>query len=172
MNKYRINLMEEKNLYIEVLSLSKKVVLNYRLRIDFNDLVNDAYLQVLQEGKQLNFENLKEVLFKVSNCYRNENNLRNEIDIKHTQSKFCKKCNEDKPIAAFGITIRRRTNKKIIQNYCASCLARIRRIHLLKNLIIIEDTNESKFNPITTLDYNSFQNKKQLVEKYLKEKAA
>lgn len=126
--------MTEKELYKQVFEAAKKAVLNKRLPISFGDLVNDAYLHAIENGMELSINNLRKSVHKEAQKYLNKFSAKQEAEVNSLQSSFCRKCKEDKPVGCFGITIRKKTNKKVVQSYCNECqAAAMREVYRKKN---------------------------------------
>lgn len=109
-------------LYNIVKEYAKKAVLNNHLPIQFDDLVNDAYIKLVETNQSINSDNWIKCMNSIALEHgKNKYSNSNEKEVSELQTSFCRCCKEDKPIACFGITIRKKTNKKVVQSYCSEC---------------------------------------------------
>jgi len=115
--------LTEKEIYNKIYSFAK--MLGRRYSIDQDDLVNDAYLQVLESGDELTIKNLSKKLRSVSLSRLNDFSGSFDKQISETQFRFCKKCNEDLPIGAWSFSTRSKTGKRTFQVYCKVHMAEI-----------------------------------------------
>lgn len=144
----------------KISQLSKKRVLDHYIRADYNDLVNEAYLRVLEGNGELNLDNLTKAVNLISGEWRAEYSDYNEKKIAELQFVFCKKCKEDKPIASFGIIIRKKTGRKELQSKCSDCQRKVMEEHNRKRGIQKTKINYLDYPPKLNLkEKNSFRHK-------------
>jgi len=120
------------------------------------DLVNDSWIDVYNSGMEIDFNTLNK--FITNKAYQINYNKDSVGSIKYTNClndpslQFCKCCQEDLPIDMFGITIRKKTNTRLIQTFCKICQAEKMRAYRKKknpipkrgpNRLLIETVTEA-----------------------------
>jgi len=150
------------------------------------DLVNDAWIEVYNSDLILDLNTLNKA---VTNKAYELNYNKDSVDkIKYTNChndpsiQFCKCCQEELPIHMFGITVRKKTNTRLIQTFCKVCqAAKMRAYRKKKNPISKRGHNRMITETLQEANRRRFaeyfaKNKEKwnayIRERYLKEKAA
>jgi len=92
--------------------------------VDFNDVVNDAFIRVKEEKQQVNINTLYKAVNNLLMEYKHAKQLDKQLYIGQ-RSANCGKCATQKPVSEFGITTRKKFKKQYIQFYCHECQAEI-----------------------------------------------
>ena len=110
--------------YNEILRFAKRRVLDLRLSIEAEDLVNEAYLQLHNtpysfEGfkKQISNEGLKEKHNTPQNIQWGDRGMKH---ISFTGDRCCRTCKEIKPVSEFYL-ITTKENNKYLRGSCKKC---------------------------------------------------
>lgn len=144
--------------------LAKKTINKHRLLTEVDDFTNECILRILESGESITLESFTNVSKKIIQETINNNRL----DLPIYETKFCKCCKEDYPIAAFGVTSRNDGKKQIFQTYCNNCMALKFRQYYKNNKQLINDRNRDYFNQYyKTKKYKD--RRREYMKKYQKE---
>ena len=110
--------MSFENDYSHLVNYSKALLKSGNFNIEAEDLINDAYLYFVENNIQYSIESVKHHIKKSFYGEVYEKSVQDPLD----RDRFCKKCNDTKPISAFTFYWSSRHKKQIVSEYCAECI--------------------------------------------------
>lgn len=112
-------------------------------QLESNDIVNDAVLYFLEKKKEYSDEEMRQKIKYIilDESLNKRNQMNNEKFSKHEIDRFCKKCQEVKPVACFPILTSRKYNVSFIGAYCKECQNKITQKNRKKQGVAYKEKN-------------------------------
>jgi hypothetical protein len=111
--------------YNNLVSFCKVLLKSNSFTLLPEDLVNDAYIKFIESKKDYSFETVTRIIKKsfYGELFESQNQDPTE------RERFCRKCNDTKPIAAFTFYWSERRKKQIVSEYCLECINDNRKVN-------------------------------------------